>query len=63
MKLPTKQIEEISQKEMTREEFLKFMGACILGVIGVAGLLHNLQAFQNKSVKKGQGYGMSPYGR
>lgn len=63
MKLPTKQIQEITAKEMSRQEFLKFIGAGVLGIVGVWGLLHNLQALQNKSIKGvSQGYGVSKYG-
>jgi len=62
MNLPMKQIQEITAKEMNRQEFLKFVGASLLGMIGVWGLLHNLQALQGKSIKSGKGYGSSSYG-
>jgi hypothetical protein len=63
MKMPVKQIQEFTQTEMSREEFLKFMGAGLLGIIGVWGLLNNLKNLQTKGVgKSGQGYGSSSYG-
>jgi hypothetical protein len=63
MNLPIKQIQEITAKEMTRQEFLKFMGAGVLGMIGVLGILNNLKNLQTKSISKNtQGYGSSSYG-
>jgi hypothetical protein len=62
MNLPIKQLQEITAKEMSRQEFLKFLGAGFLGIIGVWGLLHNLQSLQNRSIKSSRGYGSNPYG-
>ena len=62
MNLPVKQIQEITAKEMTRQEFLKFTGVSFLSIIGVWGLLHNLQSLQNKSLKSSNGYSSQTYG-
>lgn len=63
MNLPIKQLQEIATEEMTRKEFLQFIGASILGIFGVWGILHNLQSVQHKTLtKKSTGYGSTPYG-
>ncbi len=61
-------IHELLQKEVSRKEFLRYVGAAILGVIGITQILNNLQkslAPQKKieSSEKTAGYGATPYGR
>lgn len=72
MSKPLKEIEALLQKEVDRKEFLRLMGAAILGVVGVTGLVHNLAKLgggsgsastQKQSSNKAAGYGRSAYGR
>ena len=54
------QIDELFNKEMTRKEFLQHVGAGILVLFGVSGLLKALT--QQQTRKQGMGYGSSAYG-
>lgn len=61
-------INDIKQKEMDRKEFLRFVGAGILLVTGVAGFIKSLKSFPSShlssiSSNSGYGYGRSPYGK
>lgn len=63
-----KQLDNLMRREVSRGDFLKFMGIALLGVIGVTGFFKNLQkamlpeaAGKNRSVAAG--YGRSAYGR
>lgn len=59
-------INDLLQKEVSRKEFLKYIGVAILGVIGITQLLNNLQkSLAPKQIEHKQptGYGASPYGR
>lgn len=57
----------LMQQEVSRKEFLRYVGIALLGVIGVTSMLQNL----NKSLgehatptqKPSTGYGVSAYGR
>ena len=66
MNLPIKEFETLLHKEMSRQEFLRLVGAGILGVVGVTTLVQNLQKLasspQAKRSRTTSGYGMSPYG-
>jgi hypothetical protein len=55
-----KPIEKLLNTDMTRREFLGFMGAASLGIIGVAGVIRSLQGVTGRHVDKG--YGSSSYG-
>jgi hypothetical protein len=62
------QLDGIMQREISRGDFLKFMGAALLGVIGVTGFLKNIHEAvpSHVAVKKqlaSAGYGRSAYGR
>ena len=43
MNTPKVILNDLLAKEMTRQDFLKFSGAAILGVVGVTGFLQNAQ--------------------
>ena len=48
------------RSEMSRREFLGFMAAATLGVVGVTGLIKGLNGLARRHT--GTGYGGSPYG-
>ena len=50
------------QSEMSRREFLGFMGAATLGIVGVTGLIKGLNGLAGRHTGAGSGYGDSPYG-
>ncbi len=54
------------QKEVSRKEFLRYLGLALLAVIGITNLINNLQnTLSGERQKKLQsnGYGSSVYGR
>lgn len=60
-----KQIQNLTQKEMTRKEFLATLGlgtAAVLGLGNILNLLHGNSPFMQSS-HKSRGYGSSPYGK
>ena len=62
------QLDNIMQREVSRGQFLKFVGAALLGVVGVTGFLKNLHGVVPaqtvpKSHSVSAGYGRSAYGR
>ena len=59
------QVDGLMASELSRGAFLKFVGAAMLGVVGVVGFFKNLHTFagDHKSGNKGRGYGRSIYGR
>lgn len=66
MNVPLDELQELMQKEMSRKEFLRIVGAGVLGIIGVTGLLQNLHKLAGAHTKQNQsvsGYGSSPYGK
>lgn len=57
-------IQELFQREVSRKEFVRLLGLAILGVVGVTGMLSNLDKSLNaKRSNKAAGYGNSSYGR
>jgi hypothetical protein len=60
------ELEKLYAKEMERSDFLKYIGALFLTVIGISGLmravLHNNHSLLGKSESSTQGYGSSGYG-
>lgn len=58
---------DILQQEVSRKEFLRYMGAALLGIIGVTHVLNNLQKSLSPrklgTKSKASGYGVTPYGR
>lgn len=63
-----KNIQTILEKDMSRREFLGYIGAAFLGVIGVSGILKALMSHETGGVTKRVaspaefGYGSTPYG-
>lgn len=58
-------MQNIFQKEMSRQDFFRYVGSIILGIIGVTHLIttlnrHGLGSQRSSSV--GAGYGGSSYG-
>ncbi|MES2970919.1 MAG: hypothetical protein V4702_01185 [Patescibacteria group bacterium] len=59
-------INDLMQKEVSRKEFLRYLGLALLAVIGITNLINNLQnTLSGERQKKLQsnGYGSSVYGR
>lgn len=58
-------IQELMQQEISRQEFLRYIGVAILGIIGVSSLLQNLTSLSSSKSnhQESGGYGASPYGR
>ncbi|TAN10767.1 MAG: hypothetical protein EPN45_06265 [Rhizobiaceae bacterium] len=63
----TRQLDELMQSEMSRGEFMQYIGVTLLGLIGITGLLKNLHhalPAQKQSMQKfAAGYGRGAYGR
>lgn len=59
-----KSIQSIIEKPMNRKEFLGYIGAAILGVIGVTGMLKSLAHHNGGSSSNivSDGYGSTNYG-
>lgn len=56
-------INDIMQKEVSRKEFLYYIGVALLSVIGVTAMLQNLSKLHGgTNQKESLGYGASPYG-
>lgn len=63
MKLPD--VNTLLQQEVSRKEFLRYMGLAFLSLIGITGILNNLDKLSSKNAKQKEinGYGSSAYGR
>jgi hypothetical protein len=63
----TKQLDDLMNAQMSRVEFLRYMGVVALGMIGITGLLKNLHHAVPKSTRPmksfATGYGRGAYGR
>jgi hypothetical protein len=62
------QFDGVMRREISRGEFLKFVGVALLGLVGVIGFFKNLHEIMPPQVPdKNQpavgGYGRSAYGR
>jgi hypothetical protein len=55
-----KSVDRFLQKEVSRREFIGFLGAATLGIIGVSGIIKGLRDLTNRHVE--HGYGGSSYG-
>jgi hypothetical protein len=60
MQQSKKPLEKLLVKNMSRREFLGFVGAATLGVVGVTGLVKGIQELTLG--KAAEGYGSSAYG-
>lgn len=59
-------INDLLQQDVSRKEFLRYLGIALLSVIGVTSMLQNLQNAAQTPVQKqtnNVGYGTSAYGR
>ncbi|MBA3758094.1 hypothetical protein H0X10_00460 [Candidatus Saccharibacteria bacterium] len=57
---------DLLQQDVTRKEFLHYLGIALLSLIGVASMLQNLNSAVNTSTTKdtqNSGYSAGPYGR
>ncbi|HSX53020.1 MAG TPA: hypothetical protein VLF90_01465 [Patescibacteria group bacterium] len=58
-----KQLQKLFEKQMNRKEFLLHIGAGILAIMGVSGLIKNLINYSpNPHRQLSAGYGSSSYG-
>lgn len=62
------QLDSVMQRQLSRGEFLKFIGIALLGLVGVIGFLKNLHEAvparaATKNLPAPVGYGRSVYGR
>jgi hypothetical protein len=60
MQQQKKPFQKLLVKNMSRREFLGFIGAATLGVVGITGLVRGIQDVTGSKVN--QGYGSSAYG-
>jgi hypothetical protein len=63
-----KHVDDMMQREVSRGDFLKFVGVGLLGITGIVGFIKQLNdhAPGQRTTKKrtaGSGYGHSAYGR
>jgi len=56
-----KPLEKLMTKEMSRREFIGFMAAATLGIVGVTSIVRGLHGAADRHLHSG--YGSSPYGR
>ena len=57
---------DLLQQDVSRKEFLRYIGIALLSLIGVASMLQNLSGTVQTHVQKEtrtSGYGSSAYGR
>lgn len=61
------QVDGIMQREVSRVDFLKYVGVAFLGIVGVVGFIKNLHevvpAHSSEKKHTSSGYGGSAYGR
>jgi hypothetical protein len=55
-------LQRLTETEVSRKEFLTYLGALFLGVIGVSNVLKTLRETPQKKERKSAGYGMGTYG-
>ena len=61
------QVNGIMSREVSRVDFLKYIGVAFLGIIGIVGFIKNLHevvpAHASEKSHRSSGYGGSSYGR
>lgn len=62
--MPHYSYDDIAQKEMSRKEFLTFIGLGLMTIFGLANALKTIGGMQKSSTprRSGSGYGQSAYG-
>lgn len=58
--------QDLLHQEVSRKEFLRYIGIALLSVIGVASMIQNLSGTintPNQNANQTSGYGTSVYGR
>jgi hypothetical protein len=64
---PVTKLQDLLNQEVTRKEFLKYVGIAVLCLIGVTNMLQSLNSINSNSSslsdKASGGYGGSAYGR
>lgn len=65
-----KHVHDLMEQEVSRKEFLRYVGVGLLSAVGITNIIKNLSqplqlptAQQPRVQKSTSGYGMSPYGR
>lgn len=63
-------VDELMQQEVSRKDFLRYIGIALLGVIGVTSMMQSLQKSLDSHTNPAKpassglsGYGSSAYGR
>ena len=60
-------MQELLEQEVTRKDFLRYLGLAFVSLVGISALIQNLQQSlaptSNKPRSSGVGYGATPYGR
>lgn len=57
------QLEQILQQDMTRKEFLQYVGGALLAALGITALLRNLMQHKPAAIQQADfGYGGGSYG-
>lgn len=57
-----KHFEDLLQQELTRKEFVQYIGSGLMVVFGISSLLKAIQAPLNKNNKSVSSYGSQAYG-
>lgn len=60
--IDTKNIQALLKRQLTRKEFLQVTGLMILSVIGVSGMLKNMNNSLGSQAKTPDDYGEHSYG-
>lgn len=60
--MDTKILEDLMQRKVSRREFLSYVGAGILAIVGVTSFLKTLGVNKSTSTNRHTGYGSGPYG-
>lgn len=62
----SRKIDTLMRQEMSRKDFLRYIGVALLGIMGVSKFLSGLDSAPGSLEKKApssKGYGVSAYGR
>lgn len=60
------ELNNLLQREVSRKEFLRYIGIALIGLIGITSLLDNMHSVigtpRKATEETGFDYGMTPYG-